>query len=179
MARRFKLAVAASAVLVVALTGCSSPSSNNGSSTSGGGSAGIGKQGEATDPNAKGPAAGVPGAKTGGNITVLGNDDTAVTATAIAVILSPGGLLPTQARDTALATCGTTPNVQKNLCPANYLEIQGGGNNTVAAGPFIAGAPGAAFNDRLVYVLPSEVVPSLEMRLGNELRKLLLAYKYN
>jgi peptide/nickel transport system substrate-binding protein len=70
MARRFKLAVAASAALAVGLTGCSSPSSNNDTSTTGGSSAGISQQAQTIDKDAKGPAADVPGAKKGGNITV-------------------------------------------------------------------------------------------------------------
>jgi peptide/nickel transport system substrate-binding protein len=71
MARRFKLAVAASAALAVGLAGCSSPSSNNDNTSNGGGSTSIDKQAQTIDPNAKGPAAAVAGAKTGGNITVM------------------------------------------------------------------------------------------------------------
>ena len=70
MARRFKLAVAASAALAVGLTGCSSPSSNNENTSNGGNSGAITQQAQTIDATAKGPAAEVPGSKTGGNITV-------------------------------------------------------------------------------------------------------------
>jgi hypothetical protein len=102
---------------------------------------------------------------TPGDLTVLSADGSTA-AVAMAVILSPGGVLPGQTRP------GNTA--------ASYLEDPAGTpNNAQAAGPFIAGAPSATFNDRLVYIRASEVVPMLEMRLGNELKSLLLAYKLN
>jgi len=70
MARRFKLAVAATAALAVGLAGCSSPSSNNDNTSNGGSSSGIGQQEQAIDKDAKGPAPEVPGSRKGGNITV-------------------------------------------------------------------------------------------------------------
>lgn len=92
--------------------------------------------------------------------------DGSTAAVALAVILSPGGSLPGQKRPSDAA--------------ADYLENPAGTpNNTLAAGPFIAGAPSTTFNDRLVYLRTSEVVPVLETRLGNELKALLLAYKFN
>jgi len=69
MARRFRLAVAATAAAALGLSGCGSPSSNN---DAGKGESGkITAQQSATDPNAKGPAPEVPGAKKGGTITIL------------------------------------------------------------------------------------------------------------
>ena len=115
---------------------------------------------------------------TQGSLSVLNADGSQATATAIAVILSPGAVL-SNPRGTALAACGATPNVRRDLCALNYLEAQGTGNNAATGGPFISGTSGDAFNDRLVYILPSEVMPVLEMRLGNELKNLLLEYKYN
>jgi len=50
------------------MAGCSSPSSNNGGSS--GSSGGISQQHSVEDPNAKGPAPELPGAKKGGTITV-------------------------------------------------------------------------------------------------------------
>jgi peptide/nickel transport system substrate-binding protein len=70
MARRFKVAVAATAAVALGLAGCSSPSSNNGSSSNDNSSK-ISTATSATDPNAKGPAADVAGAKKGGTITIL------------------------------------------------------------------------------------------------------------
>ncbi|GAA2604725.1 ABC transporter substrate-binding protein [Paractinoplanes durhamensis] len=69
MARRFKVAVAATAALAIGLSGCGSPSSKNDT-----GKADTGKlqaQQAATDPNAKGPAEEVPGAKKGGTIQIV------------------------------------------------------------------------------------------------------------
>jgi peptide/nickel transport system substrate-binding protein len=69
MARRFKVAVAATAAVALVLSGCGSPSSNNDS-----GKADTGKiqaQQSATDPNAKGPAPEVPGSRKGGTIIIL------------------------------------------------------------------------------------------------------------
>jgi peptide/nickel transport system substrate-binding protein len=71
MARRFKLAVAATAALAVGLTGCSSPSSNNGGSNGDSSSGGkIGTQAQTVDKDAKGPAPEVAGSRKGGNLTV-------------------------------------------------------------------------------------------------------------
>jgi peptide/nickel transport system substrate-binding protein len=70
MARRFHVAVAASAAIALGLAGCSSPSSNR---DGGGDNADTGKieaQSQAIDPNAKGPAKEIDGAKTGGAIEV-------------------------------------------------------------------------------------------------------------
>jgi peptide/nickel transport system substrate-binding protein len=69
MARRFRVALAASAAVALAVTGCSSPSSNN----SGGGETDaqkIEQQTSALDPTAKGPAKPIEGAKPGGTIEV-------------------------------------------------------------------------------------------------------------
>ncbi|MFG1603967.1 ABC transporter substrate-binding protein [Actinoplanes sp. NPDC049265] len=70
MGRRFHVAVAASAAVALALAGCSSPSSNR---DSGGDNADAGKitaQSQAIDPNAKGPAPEIQGARDGGNLEV-------------------------------------------------------------------------------------------------------------
>jgi len=69
MARRLKVAVAATAAVAIGLSGCGSPSSKNDT-----GKADTGKlqaQQAATDPNAKGPADEVPGAKKGGTIQIV------------------------------------------------------------------------------------------------------------
>ncbi|GIF18082.1 peptide/nickel transport system substrate-binding protein [Actinoplanes tereljensis] len=69
MARRFKVAVAATAAVAIGLSGCGSPSSKN--DTGKGDTGKISAQQAATDPNAKGPAAEVAGAKKGGTITIV------------------------------------------------------------------------------------------------------------
>jgi peptide/nickel transport system substrate-binding protein len=70
MARRFRLAVAATAAVALGLTGCSTPSSTN-SGTTKDDTGKINTATSATDPTAKGPAADVPGAKKGGTMTIL------------------------------------------------------------------------------------------------------------
>jgi len=66
--RRLKTTIAVAAVTAIAVVGCSSPSSNNGDQNNG--SSGIGQQEKTVDPDAKGPAPEVPGAKKGGTLTV-------------------------------------------------------------------------------------------------------------
>jgi peptide/nickel transport system substrate-binding protein len=61
--------VAGAAVATLAVAGCGSPSSNNNQGTTNP-TSGIGTQTSALDPNAKGPAPEVAGAKKGGTITV-------------------------------------------------------------------------------------------------------------
>ncbi|GIE93212.1 ABC transporter substrate-binding protein [Paractinoplanes rishiriensis] len=68
MARRFKVAVAATAAVALVLSGCGSPSSNNDSGKADTGK--ISAQQSATDPNAKGPAPEVPGSRKGGTLIV-------------------------------------------------------------------------------------------------------------
>ncbi|WP_249713986.1 ABC transporter substrate-binding protein [Rhizomonospora bruguierae] len=64
-----KVVVAIAAAAVLGLAACGSPSANN--SDNGGNDGGnIAQQESATDPNAKGPAPEVPGAKKGGTVTV-------------------------------------------------------------------------------------------------------------
>jgi peptide/nickel transport system substrate-binding protein len=66
--RRLKTTIAVAAVTAIAVVGCSSPSSNN--SNQNNASTGIGSQQKTVDPDAKGPAAEVAGAKKGGTLTV-------------------------------------------------------------------------------------------------------------
>jgi peptide/nickel transport system substrate-binding protein len=68
MARRFKVAVAATAAIALGLSGCGSPSDNNDSGKSDTGK--INTQTSATDPNAKGPAAEPAGVHKGGTINI-------------------------------------------------------------------------------------------------------------
>ncbi|MFF5294087.1 ABC transporter substrate-binding protein [Paractinoplanes globisporus] len=68
MARRFKVAVAATAAVALGLSGCGSPSSKN--DTGKADNSKITAQKSATDPNAKGPAPEAPGVHKGGNIII-------------------------------------------------------------------------------------------------------------
>ncbi|GAB1693403.1 ABC transporter substrate-binding protein [Krasilnikovia sp. M28-CT-15] len=65
------MAVAAAAAVALGLTGCSSPSSNNDNSGNKADTGKITKQENALDPNAKGPAPEVPGARKGGTLQVV------------------------------------------------------------------------------------------------------------
>jgi peptide/nickel transport system substrate-binding protein len=67
--RRLKTTIAVAAVTAMAVVGCSSPSSDKQTDGNNPTSA-IGGQEKALDPEAKGPAKDVPGAKKGGTITV-------------------------------------------------------------------------------------------------------------
>ena len=68
MARRFKVAVAATAAVALGLSGCGSPSSKSDTGKADTGK--ISAQQSATDPNAKGPAPEAPGVHKGGTITI-------------------------------------------------------------------------------------------------------------
>lgn len=113
---------------------------------------------------------------TRGNITVrsytrIANCDDAscfvvsnVTNEAAAVIFSPGGAIGTQTRN--------------NLNVANYLDsILGTNNAASSAGPFISGPPAGTFNDRLIYLTSADFMPAVEMRVGAELKELLVKYR--
>jgi peptide/nickel transport system substrate-binding protein len=65
--RRLRLVTAVAVTVALGVAACSSPSSNNGGGNNGGG---IEQQNSVFDPNAKGPAPEVPGAKKGGTLTV-------------------------------------------------------------------------------------------------------------
>jgi len=69
MARRVRVALAATAALAVGLAGCGSPSSKNSGGDSGGDTK-INTAQQSIDRNAKGPAPEVPGAHKGGTLTV-------------------------------------------------------------------------------------------------------------
>lgn len=105
----------------------------------------------------------------------------AAVAKGAAVIFSPGSAINGQNRGSSKATCGATPNVPRNLCPANYLESVVVDNivynNAAMAGPFISSRPATRFNDRLIYLTAADLIPPAEMRVGAALTKLLLDYR--
>jgi hypothetical protein len=105
---------------------------------------------------------------TQGTITVRAADgSTVLTSAAVAVVFSPGA--PHGNQNRAAASAATA---------SNYLDSTAGTNNAASAtGPFIAGTPTATFNDRLAYIDTSEFIPAVEMRVANELKSLLLAYR--
>lgn len=115
-----------------------------------------------------------------GNITVY-QDSTAtlVTAQAVAVIFSPGAAQGTQNRDTtATALCSTTgTTIARNLCAANYLETAAGINNAVTNGPFISALSSGTFNDKMMAITTSDLIPPVEQRVAREMMSLLEQYR--
>lgn len=120
---------------------------------------------------------------TRGTITVLARDGSSVlTNNAVAVIFAPGAALSGQNRSPSalsVALCTLTGlTVVPHRCASNYLESSGGTSNAGSTtGPFIAGAPSTTFNDRVAYLDTVELIPIVEMRVANELKRLLAAYR--
>jgi hypothetical protein len=117
---------------------------------------------------------------TRGNLTVRAADGvTVLTSEAAAVIFAPGQVLGSQRRDMpTVAPCTATgTTLPAPFCPDNYLDTTNGVNNARINGPFIAAAPNATYNDRVLYLTVDDYLPAVEMRVGNELRSLLLAYR--
>lgn len=127
-------------------------------------------------------AANLINSDTRGNLVVRAADNVTVqTSDAVAVILSPGAPIGNQSRSavgTVLCTI-TGAALGRHLCASNYLESLGGTNNANPNGPFVAGAPSETFNDRLIYLTTSELMPAVEMRVGGEVKKLLEGYRAN
>lgn len=99
---------------------------------------------------------------------------------AVAVVFAPGAPLSGQERDAVAAACATTgTTIERRLCAANYLDTANGRNNATAAGPYIAGAPSATFNDRLLFMTTHELMPVVEQRVARELITTLNSFYTN
>ncbi|MBI2294901.1 MAG: hypothetical protein HYU76_02395 [Betaproteobacteria bacterium] len=116
---------------------------------------------------------------TKGNVTVYADSTaTPLTREAVAVLFAPGPAVGAQIRDATAALCPTTgTTIARNLCAANYLETAAGVNNAINNGPFISAQSSAGFNDRLLVITTTELMPSVEQRVGRELRGILSSYK--
>lgn len=80
-------------------------------------------------------------------------------AEAVAIVFSPGSIVSSQQRDAA----------NQNL-PQNYLEAGANStNNANPNGPFIAADKTSSFNDRLMIIRASDIMPAVEMRVAKEL----------
>ena len=109
-----------------------------------------------------------------------GPSATVTTTQAAAVVFAPGGAIGNQSRDVTPVLCTTTGTVlPRDRCAANYLEGIGATNNAAAGGtgPFIAGEPNATFNDRLVMVRVSDIMPLVERRVAGDMRRVYLEYR--
>jgi hypothetical protein len=103
---------------------------------------------------------------------------TPLTTQAIAVVFSPGLILPGQMRDNASVLCSSTgTSLPRNRCAANYLDTAAGLSNAVGAGPYISSPAGALFNDKLAVIVAADVIPLVEQRVALELRNALLSYR--
>lgn len=119
-----------------------------------------------------------------GQLIVRGPDGVnALVTDAVAVIFAPGAPLGAQNRANGgpAVHCALTGTLSVPVtCPTNFLEGALGTENAVSAsGPFIAAQPTDRFNDRLLYLTAAELMPAVEMRVGAELRNLLIAYRQN
>jgi len=115
-----------------------------------------------------------------GNRTVhSGTAAVTQTAEAVAVVFAPGGVISGQVRDATVAACATTGTaIARNECAANYLDSAGGVNNAFpATGPYIAAEPSASFNDRLIVLRTSDLIPLVERRVAGDLRRTLVNYR--
>ncbi len=85
---------------------------------------------------------------------------------AVAIIFAAGDVVASQLRDTA----------NQNL-PQNYLDAGPNGiNNATAGGPFIAADKTSTFNDTLMIIRASDIIPRVEMRVANELSTAFASY---
>lgn len=93
---------------------------------------------------------------------------------AIAIVFAPGPVLDTQNRVGGGSVCGTLNTA------ADFLDTKYGVNNAAPAASgvatFVGGMAKDDFNDRLVYITPTQFFPSVERRVAGELKKILLAY---
>jgi len=112
-------------------------------------------------------SAGLLDVDTKGGLTVY-QDSTAtvLTAQAVAVIFAPGPVVGGQVRDSASANN-----------PANYLDATGGVNNAVAGGPYIGAQASSTFNDKLLVITTTDLMPPLERRVAREMLVLLQSYR--
>lgn len=116
---------------------------------------------------------------TKGNITVYqGSAASTVTSGAIAVLFAPGASLGAQNRTTAATACPTTgSSIAGNLCAATYLDTAASVSNAATNGPYISGQASGAFNDKLMVIKTTDLMPIVEPRVAREVRSLLQQYK--
>jgi hypothetical protein len=101
-----------------------------------------------------------------------------VTTEAIAVLFAPGASLGAQNRTTAAGTCPTTgTSIAGNLCAANYLDTAATVSNAATNGPYISAQASSMFNDKLMVIKTTDLMPIVEQRVAREVRTLLQKYK--
>lgn len=112
-----------------------------------------------------------------GNLTVSG----ATTASnVIAIVFAPGAVVSGQSRSpTNMISCTTSgTSVTENLCATNYLEGSNANLNT-ATSPNLSyqtAAASSTFNDRLLPIMASDLIPVVEARVAKELSNAFASY---
>ena len=132
------------------------------------------------------PNPGIINSDTRGNMLVYAADGTTqLTNEAVAVLFAPGPAVGSQTRGlTTTAVCAATgTSLAQHLCAANYLDATANRNNATTNGPFIAGqannAGSPGYNDRVLAITASDLMPAVEMRVAQELKKLFEGYRAN
>ena len=121
---------------------------------------------------------------TKGTLAVWKDDLTSsLTSEAVAVIIAPGQVVGTQQRAaTTNVNCTTTNTViAQTLCASNYMESSSnGGFNWKYNGPFVMTLPtpaAATFNDQLLAVTTSDLIPQVEQRVARDVISLFTQYR--
>lgn len=119
-----------------------------------------------------------------GTLAVRGPDGAStLVSDAVAVVIAAGAPLGSQNRGGAGAgtmLCALTGTaIARQACADNYLDAALNINNASGSGPFIAAPRSDRFNDRLIHITAADFMPAVEMRVGAELKALLLAYRAN
>jgi hypothetical protein len=118
---------------------------------------------------------------TRGNLIVNAADGSILTYAAVAVIFAPGASIGGQHRgESNQVNCLAGQYPEPKKCPNAYLEAATGINQPGSlSGPFTMAARSDTANDTLIYLDTSELIPAVEMRVGNELKRLLERYREN
>jgi hypothetical protein len=126
------------------------------------------------------PAQRVLNSDSQGALTVRSATGAVLTTRAVAVIFAPGAPIGGQNRsnDGGDVTCPLTNFVgPPRTCVTSYLDGSIATGAGAVAGPFVMSNQSDTANDRLLYLDTSELIPALEMRVGNEMRSLLTKYR--
>lgn len=86
---------------------------------------------------------------------------------AVAIVFAPGSVTGAQQRNSGI----------EKTSVSNYLDTGNGHNNATSTGPFIATDIGNTFNDRLIIIRTRDFMPTIEKRIGKELKTILENYK--
>ena len=112
-----------------------------------------------------------------GNLSVSG---TVTASNVIAIVFAPGAAVNGQSRSaTNTITCTTSgTSVAESLCATNYLEGSNA-NLSPQSSPNLSyqtAAASSTFNDRLLIIRASDIIPLVEMRVAKELSNAFASY---